>query len=307
MIWIDKYKPVNIKEYEHSYSIKNLLINIIKKQYVPNILLYGPSGSGKSSAAYLISKNITNIESILYINASDEKGIKTIRDRIKTFINIKSNNIKMIILDEADELSEESQLALRKIIELKSQNIRFIIICNYINNIINSLRSRFLNIKLNRLNLENINKVCNKIIKKEQIIINEDTTQYLYNKCNLDIRKILIILQKLYQNNNIINIIDINDYMKIIDDKKILLIKNYKDGNKIINKLISNGYNAYDILKLVIDYIKELIEKDNKILYTNILLKLVKLDNMISKSSNNYVYMIKIIDIIIKINIINNN
>jgi len=95
--------------------------------------------------------------------------------------------------------------------------------------------------------------------------------------------------------------------MKIIDDKKILLIKNYKDGNKIINKLISNGYNAYDILKLVIDYIKELIEKDNKILYTNILLKLVKLDNMISKSSNNYVYMIKIIDIIIKINIINNN
>ena len=119
MIWIDKYKPTNIKEYEHSDSIKNLLINIIQKQYVPNILLYGPSGSGKSSAAYIISKNITNIESILYINASDEKGIKTIRERIKTFINIKSNNIKMIILDEADELSEESQLALRKIIEIK--------------------------------------------------------------------------------------------------------------------------------------------------------------------------------------------
>ena len=306
-VWIDKYKPNNIKEYEHSYSIKNLLINIIKKQYVPNILLYGPSGSGKSSAAFLISKNITNIESVLYINASDEKGIKTIRDTIKTFINIKSNNIKMIILDEADELSEESQLALRKIIELKSYKIRFIIICNYINNIINSLRSRFLNIKLNRLNLENINKVCNKIIKKEQIIINEETAQYLYNKCNLDIRKILIILQKLYQNNDIINKIDINDYMKIIDDRKILLINNYKDGNKIINKLISNGYNAYDILILVIDYIKELIEKDNNILYTNILLKLVKLDYIISKSSNNFIYMIKLIDIIIKINIINNN
>ena len=167
MIWIDKYKPLNIKEYEHCESIKNLLTNIIKKKYVPNLLLYGPSGSGKSSEANIISRNVTDINSILYINASDEKGIKTIRERIKTFINIKSSNIKIIILDEADELSEESQLALRKIIEIKTINIRFIIICNYINNIINTLRSRFLNIKLNRLKIQDINKVCDKIIKKE--------------------------------------------------------------------------------------------------------------------------------------------
>ena len=302
MIWIDKYKPLNIKEYEHCESIKNLLTNIIKKKYVPNLLLYGPSGSGKSSAANIISKNVTDYNSILYINASEEKGIKTIRERIKTFINIKSNNIKIIILDEADELSEESQLALRKIIEIKTMNIRFIIICNYINNIINTLRSRFLNIKLNRLNIQDINKVCDKIIKIEQIKIVEETKNYLYNKCNLDIRKILIILQKLYENNNIISIVNINDYMKIIEDKKILMISNYKDGNKIINKLISNGYNAYDIFKLVVEYIKEIIEKDSNILYSNILLEMVKLDNKISKSSNNYIYMIKVIDIIIKIN-----
>lgn len=90
--------------------------------------------------------------------------------------------------------------------------------------------------------------------------------------------------------------------MKIIEDKKILMISNYKDGNKIINKLISNGYNAYDIFKLVVEYIKEIIEKDSNILYSNILLEMVKLDNKISKSSNNYIYMIKVIDIIIKIN-----
>ena len=302
MIWIDKYKPLNIKDYEHCESIKNLLINIIKKQYVPNLLLYGPSGSGKSSAANIISRNVTDFNSILYINASDEKGIKTIRERIKTFINIKSSNIKIIILDEADELSDESQLALRKIIEIKTVNIRFIIICNYINNIINTLRSRFLNIKLNRLKFQDINKVCDKIIIKEQIKINDETKKYLYNKCNLDIRKILIILQKLYENNNKIEIIDINDYMKIIEDKKILMISNYKDGNRIVNKLISNGYNAYDIFKLVVEYIKQIIEKEYNILYSDILLQMVKLDNKISKSSNNYIYMIKIIDIIIKIN-----
>ena len=90
--------------------------------------------------------------------------------------------------------------------------------------------------------------------------------------------------------------------MKIIEDKKILMISNYKDGNKIINKLISNGYNAYDIFKLVVEYIKQIIEKDGNILFSNILLEMVKLDNKISKSSNNYIYMIKIIDIIIKIN-----
>jgi hypothetical protein len=90
--------------------------------------------------------------------------------------------------------------------------------------------------------------------------------------------------------------------MKIIEDKKILMISNYKDGNKIINKLISNGYNAYDIFKLVVEYIKEIIEKDSNIFYSNILLEMVKLDDKISKSSNNYIYMIKIIDIIIKIN-----
>ncbi len=303
MIWIDKYKPLNIKEYEHCESIKNLLTNIIKNKYVPNLLLYGPSGSGKSSAANIISRNVTDINSILYINASDEKGIKTIRERIKTFINIKSNNIKIIILDEADELSEESQLALRKIIEIKTINIRFIIICNYINNIINTLRSRFLNIKLNRLKIQDINKVCDKIIKKEQIKIDEDTKNYLYNKCNLDIRKILIILQKLYENNDKIEIIDINDHMKIIEDKKILMVSNYKDGNKIINKLISNGYNAYDIFKLVVEYVKQKIEKEDKVLYSGILLQMVKIDNKISKSSNNYIYMIKIIDIIIKINL----
>ena len=80
------------------------------------------------------------------------------------------------------------------------------------------------------------------------------------------------------------------------------MISNYKDGNRIVNKLISNGYNAYDIFKLVVEYIKQIIEKEYDILYSDILLQMVKLDNKISKSSNNYIYMIKIIDIIIKIN-----
>ena len=140
-LWVEKYRPQGLEEYVGNEVIKNKIADYIEKGSIQNLLLHGVAGTGKTTLAKLLVKNIDC--DYLYINASDERGIDTIREKIQPFaLSMGFNDVKIVILDEADYLTPQAQATLRHTIEACSSTTRFILTCNYLERIISPLQSR---------------------------------------------------------------------------------------------------------------------------------------------------------------------
>jgi replication factor C small subunit len=140
-LFVEKYRSKALNEYVGNDQLKQIISQYIKNKDIQNLLLYGTPGTGKTTLAKLIVNNI-NCD-FLYINASDERGIDTIRDKVQGFASSASfKPLKIIILDEADFLTIQAQASLRNIIETYSRTTRFILTCNYLERIIDPLQSR---------------------------------------------------------------------------------------------------------------------------------------------------------------------
>ena len=172
--WTEKYKPNNLNEIRSQHTIIELLNKFIEHKNIPHMIFYGMSGVGKTATIMAFAKNIYGDnykDNILDFTASNDRGIKSIRNKIKSIskeITNNCNNIpwKIILLDDADNISLDSQFALRRIIEQYSKTTRFCIICNNINNIIDPIVSRCSLFIFNNINKQEIVSyllnVCNK-------------------------------------------------------------------------------------------------------------------------------------------------
>ena len=137
----EKYRPVTLDTYVGNAKLKASIAKQLEQNDIQNYLFYGPAGTGKTTLAKLCIKNLDC--DYLYINASDERGIETIRDKVQGFASTMSfKPLKVVILDEADFLTIQAQASLRNIIETFSRTTRFILTCNYIERIIDPLQSR---------------------------------------------------------------------------------------------------------------------------------------------------------------------
>jgi len=140
-LWVEKYRPTTLDEYVGSETIKNKITDYLEQGSIQNLLLHGVAGTGKTTLAKLIAKNLDC--DLLYINASDERGIDTIRDKIIPFASSMSfKSVKIVILDEADYITPQAQATLRNTMESFSKTTRFILTCNYLERIISPLQSR---------------------------------------------------------------------------------------------------------------------------------------------------------------------
>ena len=143
---VEKYRPTNLDNYVGNESIKKSISNYIGQNDIQNLIFYGPAGTGKTTLAKLIVKNIECDH--IYINASDERGIETIRDKVSGFASVMSfKPIKVVILDEADFLTIQAQASLRNVIETFSRTTRFILTCNFVERIIDPFTIKMSNIK----------------------------------------------------------------------------------------------------------------------------------------------------------------
>tara|TARA_R110002051_G_scaffold60795_2_gene111568 strand:+ start:256 stop:1164 length:909 start_codon:yes stop_codon:yes gene_type:complete len=197
-IWCEKYRPSTLDEIVLDKSTKNYFNKVQQDKNIPNVLFVGKPGIGKTSLAKIIVKDILKCQ-YLYINASDENGIDTIRTKVLNFAQTKSlfGQIKVIILDECDGLSIDAQKALRNSIEEYHDLTRFVLTANYKHKIIPALQSRCQVFDITYDKNEYLTKLIS-IVKAEEIKINKENFTNIVNSCYPDFRKGINTLQKYY-------------------------------------------------------------------------------------------------------------
>ena len=258
-LFTERFRPTDPKDYIGNEVFKASLDQWIKQQDIPHILLYGPAGTGKTTAAKLITANL-DCDSI-YINCSDENGIETIREKVKSFASAATfRALKVVIMDEADFLTINAQAALRNVIESFSKTTRFVFTCNYIERIIDPIQSRTSVFEILPPSKSEVAKRCKEILHKEACNHSTETLVDIVNKTYPDIRKTLNLLQScivydpvgtfLQLNKDIVNqkqyTDQIIDLIKSHDDdaftkiRQIVADSNIRDYNELYRALFEN-------------------------------------------------------------------
>lgn len=189
-LWVEKYRPDKLENYIGNDNLKTKLEQFIKNQDIPHLLFCGTAGTGKTTAAKILIKNIEC--DYLFINASDENSVDTIRNKIKNFAATMSfKPMKIIVLDEADFITPQAQAALRNLMEVFSKNTRFILTCNYVERIIDPLISRSQVFKLTPPSKKEVAVHVMKILDTEGVSYEKATLAALVTSYYPDIRRIL--------------------------------------------------------------------------------------------------------------------
>ena len=222
-LWVEKYRPTTLDGYVGNEVIKSKIEDYLKQGSIQNLLLHGVAGTGKTTLAKLLVKNIDC--DYLYINASDERGIDTIREKIQPFaLSMGFNDVKIVILDEADYLTPQAQATLRHTIETCSATTRFILTCNYLERIISPLQSRCQTFEITPPSkTEVIEHISNITAEEKMFDVEIEDVQKVVNTHYPDIRKIINTIQG-----------SIVDGVCKIDDNSL---KNTQLGDKIVDAL----------------------------------------------------------------------
>ena len=193
-LWVEKYRPNVLENYIGNEHLKGIIERYLGENDLQNLIFYGPAGTGKTTLAKLLVKNL-NCE-YLYINASDERGIETIRDKVSGFASTMSfKPLKVVILDEADFLTIQAQASLRNVIETFSKSTRFILTCNYVERIIDPLQSRCQVLKIVPPSKGEVAKHIFNILSGENVQHSTDHLKDLVNQYYPDVRKMLNVCQ----------------------------------------------------------------------------------------------------------------
>ncbi|PVF93904.1 putative RFC3-DNA replication factor C, 40 kDa subunit [Serendipita vermifera] len=199
--WVEKYRPITLDDVVSHKDITTTIEQFIQKNRLPHLLFYGPPGTGKTSTIIAVARRLYGQnykKQTLELNASDDRGIDVVREQIKGFAETRgvfAKGFKLIILDEADQMTQAAQAALRRVIEQYTRNVRFCIICNYVNKITPAIQSRCTRFRFSPLPMEEVEKRVQTVIETEGIKISEDGKEALLKLSRGDMRRALNVLQ----------------------------------------------------------------------------------------------------------------
>lgn len=280
--WVEKYRPASLDDIVHHNEVVSVLKQTLVTNDFPNLLLYGPPGTGKTSAITALARTMfgPRFEGyVLQLNASDERGILVIRERVRRFAQSipmnsqgESNpqkqgrtNLKLVILDEADSMTSAAQACLRRTMEIYSKSTRFCLICNYVSRIIEPIASRCSKFRFQPiaapLMLERLNYIC----QNENVNCSDvKVLEHLISVCEGDLRQAITTLQSAHrlagQNSQLdLDLIHevsgfiprryINRFIAICKQKSIERLESY------ILELINEGFTAAQFLNQLHDWL----------------------------------------------------
>ena len=263
-IWTEKYRPAVFEEVVGQQEIIKRTRSLAQALNIPHLLFAGPAGIGKSTLALIIVKELFKDkwkENYLELNASDERGIDVVRQKVKEFARTKALGtvpFKVIFLDEADALTKEAQQALRRTMENYTSTCRFILSCNYSSKIIEPIQSRCVVFRFKILEKKEIAVVIKRIVEKEGLTITNDAIESLYEISEGDCRKAINLLQatasiSLDINKEMIDII--SSTAKPAEIKVVLdyaLLGDFiKAKEKLLDIMLKESISGTDVIKAI--------------------------------------------------------
>ena len=287
MLWAEKYRPKLLKDIINQNEIKNRLKGFIEAETMPHLLFAGPPGTGKTTAALVLINELLGDFDVfgrkedqlktsvpyLELNASDERGINVVRERIKNFAHLMAINapFRVIILDEADSMTTDAQHALRRTMEKFSSPCRFILICNYSSKIIEPIQSRCALFRFAPLSEKDTKKYLQNIIKKEKIAITPEGINAIIYVSEGDLRRGTNVLQssailgkeiteeEIYKATGKAQPVEIRKMIKLATTGA------FNDSRKLLLELlIKQGLSAQDVIKQVHREVIQLSDIDDK-------------------------------------------
>lgn len=263
-IWTERYRPKKFDEVVGQDDIIKKVQNLTKAMNIPHMLFAGPAGTGKSTLALIVVKDLfgdTWKENYLELNASDERGIDVIRQKVKDFARTKAfGNIpfKIIFLDEADALTKEAQQALRRTMENFTSTCRFVMSCNYSSKIIDPIQSRCVIFRFKLLEKKDIEKRVKIIAEKEGLEITPQTIETLYEVSEGDFRRVINLLQAASSITPAITSELISTLISAAKPAEIKIVMEYalsgdfiKAKEKLLDVMLKDSVSGTDIIKSI--------------------------------------------------------
>lgn len=267
LMWVEKYRPLSLDQVIGQREIVHALSRLIDPpNEMPHLMFAGSAGVGKTTMALCVARQLLGEEwqrDTLELNASDERGIKMVRERVKEFAAVMKLTtrdehdrlFRIIILDEADEMTSEAQTALRRIIEDSSRTNRFILVCNYLSQIIEPLQSRCVVFRFPRLAKEDVICYLKTICEKEGTKFEEKALSQIYDVTSGDLRHSINILQAsaglgAVSHANVIASIGLSGKSRVGEIVKLALAGKFTDARiKLFELTNIYGMSETDFLK----------------------------------------------------------
>ena len=255
-LWVEKYRPTKLEDYVGNDSIKSKVKVYLQSGEIPHLLLYGKAGTGKTTLAKLIIKNIEC--DYIYINASDENNVDTVRNKVREFSSsIGFSPLKIVILDEADYMTPNAQAALRNLMETFSKHTRFILTCNYVEKIIDPIQSRCQVFGVTPPSRKDVAERLLHITNSENVIEDKEAIVTIVNSTYPDIRRSINGLQRQVVDGKIV----IDEASLLEADYMTKVLQELKTGKSFtkIRQIIADSQvkNFEDLYRYLFDNIDE--------------------------------------------------
>ena len=263
-IWTEKYRPLLFEDIVGQQETIKRVRSLVQSMNIPHLMFAGPAGTGKSTLALIIVKELfgdTWKDNYLELNASDERGIDVVRQKVKDFARTKAiGNVpfKVIFLYESDALTREAQQALRRTMENFSNTCRFILSCNYSSKIIDPIQSRCALFRFKLLEKRHIEKVIKKISESEKLAIAPEALEMIYEGSEGDCRRCINLLQSTASISPSINAELVSTILASAKPKDIKIVLDYaisgdfqKAREKLLDVMLKESISGQDVIKAI--------------------------------------------------------